>query len=418
MHSGGEVQSEIINHKSEIPPSAVRAGACWSFRVSSGTGGCGRWGGCRSGCSRLWLDGLPSSPPVPAGGNLQDRRIRRGLPTYRQAAERFLPPEPVRSEAKTRSFFRPKRRSPLNPVRDSIQTLILSVPYAVFQSEQFVNELGFMNFSRWVVLGAFLGFVLPLFTLSYATAAFGTDRESRSLVWLMTRPIPRSGIYLAKFLGTLPWCLLFGLGGFVALCLAGGEFGRRALALYWPAAALATVAFAALFHLIGAIFRRPVVVGLVYVFFFEALVGSLPGSLKLLSLTFYARCLMYNAAEAAGLPGRDARGVRRRFPRRPRGRSSRPQRSALRAWECGCSLGRSTATTCEVVQCPRPPPILRSRRSTATAGRLPTPPAAHAPARPARSRSAARPARAAPASRRRSASYSAGRCSTRRGSIT
>ena len=79
--------------------------------------------------------------------------------------------------------------------------------------------------------------------------------------------------------------------------------------MYWPAAALATVAFAALFHLIGAIFRRPVVVGLVYVFFFEALVGSLPGSLKLLSLTFYARSLMYNEAAAAGLPGRDAASV-------------------------------------------------------------------------------------------------------------
>ena len=159
-----------------------------------------------------------------------------------------------------------------------------------------------MNFSRWVILGAFLGFVLPLFTLSYATAAFGTERESRSLVWLMTRPIPRSGVYLAKFFGALPWCVLFGLGGFAALCLAGGEFGRKSFALYWPAAALGTVAFSALFHLIGAIFRRPVVVGLVYVFFFEALVGSLPGSLKLLSLTFYARCLMYNAAEAGGYP--------------------------------------------------------------------------------------------------------------------
>jgi hypothetical protein len=65
---------------------------------------------------------------------------------------------------------------------------------------------------------------------------------------------------------------------------------------------MATLAFAALFHLIGAIFRRPVVVGLVYVFFFEAVVAALPGSLKLLSLTFYARCLMYNEAAAAGYP--------------------------------------------------------------------------------------------------------------------
>jgi hypothetical protein len=65
---------------------------------------------------------------------------------------------------------------------------------------------------------------------------------------------------------------------------------------------LATLAFASLFHLVGAIFRRPVVVGLVYVFFYEAVVAALPGSLKLFSLTFYARCLMYNEAATAGYP--------------------------------------------------------------------------------------------------------------------
>jgi hypothetical protein len=84
--------------------------------------------------------------------------------------------------------------------------------------------------------------------------------------------------------------------------VVGGEQGRTALRLYWPAAVAGTVAFAALFHLVGAVFRRPVVVGLVYIFFFEALVANLPGSLKLLSLTFYTRCLMYNEASAAGYP--------------------------------------------------------------------------------------------------------------------
>ena len=148
-------------------------------------------------------------------------------------------PRPQDTIRASRRFFPHEVPTPFNPVKSGIQSLILSIPYAVLQSEKFVKDWGFMNFSRWVILGAFLGFVLPLFTLSYATAAFGTERESRSLVWLMTRPIPRSGIYLAKFLGTLPWCVLFGLGGFAALCLAGGEFGRKAFALYWPAAALA-----------------------------------------------------------------------------------------------------------------------------------------------------------------------------------
>jgi ABC-type transport system involved in multi-copper enzyme maturation permease subunit len=224
------------------------------------------------------------------GWSLEKRRTFRGGPTYREFAGKLLLPTQVAADAA------------LVPAKYGIQTLLMAVPHTVLASEKFLEDWAYLNFSRWVVLGAFLGFVLPLFTLAYATAAFGTERESRSLVWLMTRPVPRSAIYLAKFLGTLPWCLAFGLGGFAALCLAGGELGERALAMYWPAAVAGTVAFAALFHLIGAIFRRPVVVGLVYVFFYEALVAALPGSLKLLSLSFYARSLMYNAATAAGHP--------------------------------------------------------------------------------------------------------------------
>ncbi len=186
--------------------------------------------------------------------------------------------------------------NPLNPTQDSLASLIFEVPQAAMRDEAFLKSWAFMTYSRWVVMLVFMGFVLPLFTLSYASGAFGTERESRSLVWLMTRPIPRSGIYLAKFLGTLPWCVAFGLGGFAAVCFAGGDVGREALARFWPAAVVGTVAFASLFHLVGAIFRRPVVVGLVYVFFFETVVAALPGSLKLLSLTFYARSLMYNEA--------------------------------------------------------------------------------------------------------------------------
>ncbi|MBN9119909.1 MAG: ABC transporter permease [Planctomycetes bacterium] len=239
------------------------------------------------------------------GWDLPDQRARRSFGTYRQEAERLRPDSRYDAAAggPNEKLLRPHEiPNPFNPTEDALRSLVLSVPRAVMNSEKFLHDWGFMTYSRWVVHLVFFGFVLPLFTLSYASGAFGTDRESRSLVWLMTRPIPRSAIYLAKFVGTLPWCLAFGLGGFAAVCLAGGPLGREALARYWPAAAAATVAFASVFHLVGAIFRRPVVVGLIYVFFFEAVVAALPGSLKLLSLTFYARSLMYNEAAAAGYP--------------------------------------------------------------------------------------------------------------------
>lgn len=256
-----------------------------------------------------------------AGWRLEDRRNRRFGATYRDYAAQLRPTAryetmgaefkaagklqsyPPTSPASTRLTHPVESPTPFDPTADALRSLILSVPAAVIASDRFTHDWAFANFTLSVPLGAFVGFVLPLFTLAFASGALGTERESRSLVWLLTRPLPRPAIYLATFLGALPWCLLFGVGGFAALCLAGGAVGREAFAAFWPAAVGGTVAFAALFHLIGATFRRPVVVGLVYVFFFEALVALLPGSLKLLSLSFYARSLIYNEAVDAGYPG-------------------------------------------------------------------------------------------------------------------
>lgn len=170
---------------------------------------------------------------------------------------------------------------------------------AALADDKFLADFAFLNFSRWVVFVMYLTFLLPLFTLAYASAAIGAEREGRTLIWLTSRPLPRWAVYLAKFLGVLPWCLLASAGGFAVLCLAGGELGRRAAVTYWPAVLAGTIGFTALFHLMGAVFRRPAVVGLVYVFFFETLVANLPGSLKQLSLNFYVKSLLYNEARSA-----------------------------------------------------------------------------------------------------------------------
>lgn len=163
-------------------------------------------------------------------------------------------------------------------------------------------------FSRWVVFLLYLGFLLPLFSLCFATGAIGNERESRSLVWLMTRPLPRSAIYLAKFLGLLPWCLGLTVGGFALLCLAGGQVGREAFTWYAPGVFAGSIAFAAIFHLFGAIFPRPAIVGLLYAFFFETMLSELPipGTLKRLSLNYYTRCLLYDAGEQHGVPTESA----------------------------------------------------------------------------------------------------------------
>jgi len=164
-------------------------------------------------------------------------------------------------------------------------------------AQNLLKRSGFYVFSNWIVFSVFVGFLLPIWSLSFATDALGGERESRSLIWLLTRPLPRAAIYLAKFVAVLPWCLTLNLGGFGLLCVLAGPPGRQAFSLFWPAVLGGSLAFCSLFHLMGALFRRAAVVALVYAFFLETLLGSMPGYMKRVSISFYTRCLMFDAAQ-------------------------------------------------------------------------------------------------------------------------
>jgi ABC-2 type transport system permease protein len=160
---------------------------------------------------------------------------------------------------------------------------------------------GFLVFSNGIVFSLFATFLMPLWSLSFATEGLGWEREARNLLWVLTRPFPRQAIYLAKYLALLPWCLLLNLGGFAVLCYLARSPGRVAFAAYWPAVLWATLAFAALFHLMGACLRRAPVLAILYAFFLETIAGNLPGHLKRLSISFYTRCLMFDRAHGFGI---------------------------------------------------------------------------------------------------------------------
>ncbi len=197
--------------------------------------------------------------------------------------------------ASTRLVGEPLGFSPAPSLTLAIETALAS------GSRLAVERTPLHIFSTWVIFTVFMGFLLPIWSLSFATEALGGERETRSLIWLLTRPLPRWSMYLAKFVAILPWCLGMNLGGFAILCLLGGAPGRVALKLYWPAVIGGTLAFCALFHLMSALFRRAAVLSLVYAFFLEWIVGSMPGYMKRVSISFYTRCLMFDAAEPYGL---------------------------------------------------------------------------------------------------------------------
>src|SRR5262245_15781877 len=114
-----------------------------------------------------------------------------------------------------------------------------------------LQESDILIFTRSFVFLLFFSFLLPLWSLSFATEALGGERESQSLIWLLTRPLSRPAIYLAKFVAMLPWCLALNLGGFALQCAVAGRPGPIAFRLFWPAVLCASLTFAALFFLFG-----------------------------------------------------------------------------------------------------------------------------------------------------------------------
>jgi len=197
---------------------------------------------------------------------------------------------------------------------DSTQALFLGLPRLPFGTlnydlpggilascQTILDTTPFRVFTQGFLMSLFLAFLLPLWSLSFAIEALGGERENNSLIWLLSRPLPRPAIYLAKFVALLPWVLAFNVGGFTLICLLSGAPGLLALQLFWPVVVWTTLAFAALFHLLGALVRRPAVIALVYVFFLEIILNLMPGFIKRASISYYARCMMFAAAGDLGI---------------------------------------------------------------------------------------------------------------------
>ena len=164
----------------------------------------------------------------------------------------------------------------------------------------------FRDFSEFMIL-VFASFVVPICALAFGTASVGGDREDRTLVFVLMRPIPRPLVLLAKFIATLPLVLGLVVGGFWLCCRLAGDVGQVAFPLYLPALVNMTFAYVCLFHLFAVTFRHSTIIALIYALFMELLLGNMPGIVKRAAVNYYGRSIMYAAGKDDGLPSPDPR---------------------------------------------------------------------------------------------------------------
>jgi ABC-2 type transport system permease protein len=142
--------------------------------------------------------------------------------------------------------------------------------------------------SQWgaaVIVGLGFAVVLPVVALIVGTGVLGSEIDDGTLVHILTKPLPRRDIILAKFgVAVAATVVTTTIPLFVAGLLAGSVELGVALAV---AAAVGSVAYTALFLLLSLLTKRPVLLGLVYILIWEGLLGRWVSGTRVLSIEQY-----------------------------------------------------------------------------------------------------------------------------------
>ncbi len=150
------------------------------------------------------------------------------------------------------------------------------------------------------VLGGFaIATMIPLIGVIAGTGAIGPEIDDGSIVYLLAKPVKRPTIIFTKLIVAIAVTMAFSaIPTFVAGMILNGNGGQIAIA-YTVAALVASVAYSAIFLLLGTVTRHAVVFGLVYALVWETLFGSLVPGARTLSVQQWALSL----AERIGANG-------------------------------------------------------------------------------------------------------------------
>ena len=159
--------------------------------------------------------------------------------------------------------------------------------------------------SQWgqaVVVGLGLVVVLPVTSLIVGTGVLGSEVDDGTIIHILTKPLPRREIVLAKLLVAAG---VSAVASAVPLYIAGvlADGSRFGLALA-AAAAVGAVAYSALFLLLSLLTRRPVLLGLVYILVWEGLLGRFVAGTRVLSIEQYVITIADKIAPTAILESR------------------------------------------------------------------------------------------------------------------
>ena len=147
----------------------------------------------------------------------------------------------------------------------------------------------------------YLRFTVPVLGVFYGTSLMADEVEDKTITYLFTRPIPKGAVLVGKYLAYLACTVGVVLPSVVLVYLLivplrgnlGASFPDLVKDLVILTLGLAV--YGALFAFIGAKFKRPLLIGLVFIFGWEQAALAFPGYLKKFTIAYYVQGLVPHA---------------------------------------------------------------------------------------------------------------------------
>ena len=147
----------------------------------------------------------------------------------------------------------------------------------------------------------YLRFTIPVLGVFYGTSLMADEVEDKTITYLFTRPVRRGAIIVGKYLAYLACTILVVLPSVTVVYLLvvpirgslGGSFMDLLTDLGLLALGLAV--YGAVFAFVGARFKRPLLIGLVFIFGWEQVALVFPGYLKQFTVAYYLQALVPHA---------------------------------------------------------------------------------------------------------------------------
>ena len=165
-----------------------------------------------------------------------------------------------------------------------------------------IDGAGIFGMMMWVL---FIRFIVPVLGVFYGTALVADEVEDKTITYLFTRPIQRGAVMMGKYLAYLVCTSLVVLPSVMIVYFmmvpfqqVPATFGLLLKDLGILAIGLAV--YGALFALVGAVMKRPLVIGLVFAFGWEQVAMLMPGYLKRFTLAHYVQALVPHAMPSDG----------------------------------------------------------------------------------------------------------------------